>query len=145
MKTPHPLSILTLAVLLSLICVISCDEEGEVIVKPDEYTRLYEAREDIVLVAIARVFKEKGFGNPFIDKEKKSVETDYLLQNDWRTKCKARVQKISWKETEATLSVLSEKKTSSGWELRRLLKKKEYDAFFDAIELKVYEEMYRTK
>jgi hypothetical protein len=123
----------------------SCREEGEVISKPDEYTHVYDAREDVILRAIAKVFQEKGFGNTTIDTEKKQVESEYVIQDDWRTKSTARVKKISWKECEVTLSVISEKKTATGWELRRLLEKKQYDNFFDAIELKIYEEMYKTK
>jgi len=136
--------ILTVILIISP-CMTSCREEGEVISKPDEYTHVYDAREDVILRAIAKVFQEKGFGNTTIDTEKKQVESEYVIQDDWRTKSTARVKKISWKECEVTLSVISEKKTATGWELRRLLEKKQYDNFFDAIELKIYEEMYKTK
>ena len=136
--------ILTVILIISP-CMTSCMEEGEVISKPDEYTHVYDAREDVILRAIAKVFQEKGFGNTTIDTEKKQVESEYVIQDDWRTKSTARVKKISWKECEVTLSVISEKKTATGWELRRLLEKKQYDNFFDAIELKIYEEMYKTK
>ena len=136
--------ILTVILIISP-CMTSCREEGEVISKPDEYTHVYDAREDVILRAIAKVFQEKGFGNTTIDTEKKQVESEYVIQDDWRTKSTARVKKISWKECEVTLSVISEKKTDTGWELRRLLEKKQYDNFFDAIELKIYEEMYKTK
>jgi hypothetical protein len=37
--------------------------------------------------------------------------------------------------------VTSEKKTKTGWEMRRLLQKQQYDTFFDVIELAIYEEM----
>lgn len=139
-----------IALLLCTILVIglmmtSCREEGEVISRPDEFTRVYDTREDVALQAIAKVFEEKGFGKTTIDREKKRVESEFVIQDDWRTKSIARVRKISWKECEVTLSVISEKKTAAGWEMRRLLEKKQYDNFFDAIELKIYEEMYKTR
>ena len=75
-------------------------EGGQVISKPDEFTRVYEASEDIILKALAQVFKEKGFGNASINSEKKQVESDYLIQDDCRSKSIARVKKINWKECE---------------------------------------------
>jgi hypothetical protein len=130
--------------LISLL-LTSCGEEGQVISKPDEYTRVFEANEKIILQAIAQVFKEKEFGNTTINYDKNQVESDYSIQDDWRSKSIARVKKMNWKECEVTLSVNSEKKTSTGWEMRRLLEKKHYDNFFDAIELQIYNEMYKIK
>jgi hypothetical protein len=120
-------------------------EGGQVISKPDEFTRVYEASEDIILKALAQVFKEKGFGNATINSEKKQVESGYLIQDDWRSKSIARVKKINWKECEVALSVNTEKKTSSGWEMRRLLEKEQYDKLFLAIELQIYQEQYKLK
>ena len=57
----------------------------------------------------------------------------------------ARVKKIDWKECEVTLSVITEKKIPSGWEMRRLLEKEQYDKYFDAIELQIYKELYKVK
>lgn len=53
------------------------------------------------------------------------------------------MKRINWKECEVTLIVTTEKKTETGWEMRRLLQKEQYDTFFSVIELKVYEEMSR--
>jgi len=123
----------------------SCTEEGEVISKPDEFTHVYEASENKLIRAIAQVFKDKGFGTATINQETNEVESGYLIQDDWRTKGIARVKKINWKECEVVLSVITEKKISNGWEMRRLLGKKQYDTFFDAIELQFYQEMYKVK
>ena len=123
----------------------SCKEEGEVISKPDEYRHIYEATEKNLLTAIAHVFSEKGFGYVAINQEKNEVESGYLIQDDWRTKSIARVKQIDWKECELVLSVIAEKKTSTGWEMRRLLGRKQYDTFFNAIELQLYQEMYKVK
>ena len=123
----------------------SCREEGEVISKPDEFTHVYEASENKLLKAIAQVFKDKGFVTATINQETNQVESGYLIQDEWRTKGIARVKKIGWKECEVVLSVITEKKISKGWEMRRLLGKKQYDTFFDAIELQLYQEMYKVK
>jgi hypothetical protein len=120
-------------------------EEGEVISKPDEFKHIYEASENKLLQAIAQVFKDKGFGTAEINQETNQVESGYLIQDDWRTKGIARVKKINWKECEVALSVITEKKSSKGWEMRRLLGKSQYDTFFDAIELQLYREMYKVK
>jgi hypothetical protein len=123
----------------------SCREGGEVISKPDEFTHVYEASENKLLQAIAQVFKDKGFGTAAINKETNKVESDYLVQDEWRTKGIARVKKINWKECELVLSIITEKKISNGWEMRRLLGKSQYDTFFEAIELQLYQEMYKVK
>jgi hypothetical protein len=122
----------------------SCREEGKVITTPDEYKHVYEANEDIVIHAVDQVFKEKlecTIKHP----EKNRVESDYTVQDEWRTKNTARIKKINWKECEVTLSVITEKKTSSGWEMRKLLEKEQYDKYFDAIELQIYKEMYKAR
>ena len=117
-----------------------------VISKPDEYIHNYDAKEKFILRAIAKVFKEKNMGTSIkIDEEKQIVETDYLIQNDWRTKSTARVKKLNWKEREVSLSVITEKKTATGWEMRRLLEKEQYMKIFDTIDLKIYEEMYKIE
>lgn len=117
-----------------------------VISKPDEFSYTYEAKEKFVLRAIAKVFREKKMGsNVRVNEEEQTVETDYLVQEDWRTKSSARVKKLNWKECEMTLSVVTEKRTASGWEMRRLLEKEQYLKIFDTIELKIYEEMYKTE
>jgi hypothetical protein len=130
------------------IILTACDEKfGQtVITKPDEFYYNYEAKEKYILRAIAKVFKEKNMGtNVRIDEEKNTVETDYYIQDNWRTKCSAKVKRISWKECEVTLSVTTEKETAKGLEMRRLLDKEKYMKIFDRIELKVYEEMYKTE
>lgn len=127
-----------------IINLISCvrDMGGIVILKPDESNHVYEAKETVILKAIAHVFKEKNIGtNIRIDQKNLRVDSDYWESGDWRTKASARVKRLNWKECEVILAVTSEKKTKTGWEMRRLLQKLQYDSFFDVIELKIYEEM----
>ncbi len=135
-------------ILFALMDLTACAPKfGETVLsRPDEYSYSYEAKEKFVLRAIAQVFKEKSLGsNVRIDEEKQTVETDYIVQADWRTKSIARVKKINWKEAELVLSVITEKKTEAGWEQRRLLEKEQYMTIFSIIETNVYREMYKPE
>ncbi len=126
--------------------LISCAPKiGQTVIsKPDEYRTVYEAKEEFVIKAIAQVFKERNLGTDVrIDEEKRTVHTDYILQDDWRIKSIARVKILNWKETEVLLSIVTEKKTGTGWEMRRLLEEEQYDTIFNQIELKIYQEMYK--
>ena len=127
-----------------IINLISCvpDMGGVVILKPDESSHVYEAKETVILKAVAHVFEEKNIGTHVrIDQTNLRVDSDYWESGDWRTKASARVKRLNWKDCEVTLAVTSKKKTKTGWEMRRLLQKEQYDTFFDVIELKIYEEM----
>jgi hypothetical protein len=134
--------------LLVIINLIACAAQlGETVIpKPDEYRYRYEAREKFVLKAIVQVFNEKNLGKEArIDQAKQTVETDYIVQDDWRTKSIARVKQLDWKECEVILSVITEKKTKTGWEQRRLLEEEQYLKIFNEVELKIYQEMYKTE
>jgi hypothetical protein len=131
-------------IILIILNLLSCGPEmGQVVIsQPDGYRHTFEAKEKFVLLAIARVFRDKNMGiNVTINREKQTVETDFITQGDWRTKSSAYVRKLNWKESEVFLSVTTEKKAEKGWEMRRLLNKEQYDDLFDIIELKIYEEM----
>ena len=118
---------------------------SEVLLSPDEYKHVYEAKEKYILKAIAGVLEEKKIGQKVtIDYGSHRVDSDYVVSGDWRTRTNARVRSLNWKECEVTLVVTTEKKTDKGWEMRRLLRKEQYDNFFSVIELKVYEEMSRV-
>ena len=141
-------SFFPLATVIIVITIASCGPKiGQtVIAQPDQYRHIYEANEKVTLKAIAVVFKEKVMGsNVIIDQKNKKVETDYIIQGEWRTKSIATVKKLNWKETEVVLSVITEIKTENGWELRRLLEKDQYNSLFDVIELKIYEEMSKIE
>lgn len=136
------LAFLTLIVICSL-TLCACKDEGERIDKPDEFTHVYEAKEKHILRAISRIIKDKDLGKPIINEDANEVTSDYVVQEDWRFRSTARVRKISWNEREVTLSIVSEKKTSEGWELRRLLGKEQYEKIFNAIDSQIYREMYK--
>jgi hypothetical protein len=134
--------------LLFLFSIISCISQfgRTIILKPDEYTHVYEAKDKVVLRAIAVVLKEKNIGsNVIIDQKNNSVDSDYVNSGEWRTKTSARVKQINWKECEVSLAVTTEKKIDTGWEMRRLLQKEQYDIFFSVIDLKIYEEMSKIE
>jgi hypothetical protein len=135
--------IIALIIIVNLVCCSAAI--GRVVIsKPDEYSHLYEANEKIILKAIAGVFKEKNIGaNVTIDQKNHRVDSDYVVSGDWRTKASARVQRLNWKECGVSLTVTTEKKTETGWEIRRLLQKEQYDRFFSVIDLRIYEEMSR--
>ena len=142
------LSVRLIIVFVIIVNLVSCGAViGRVVIsKPDEYSHLYEANEKIILKAIAGVFKEKNIGaNVTIDQKNHRVDSDYVVSGDWRTKASARVQRLNWKECEVVLAVTTEKKTETGWEIRRLLQKEQYDSFFSVIDLKIYEEMSRIE
>lgn len=134
--------------LILIIHLISCATEFgmTVISKPDEHTHVYEAKEKIILKAIASVLKEKSIGNNVIlDEKNNRVDSDFVVSDNWRTKTTASVKRLNWKECEVSLIVTTEKKTKKGWELRRLLGKEQYDSFFSVIDLKIYEEMSKIQ
>lgn len=130
-----------------LIGVISCANHfgSVVIAQPDKHTRIYEAKERVVLKAIAGVLKEKNIGrNVTIDQKNHRVDSDYVESEGWRTKTSADLKQLNWKECEVILAVTTEKKTEGGWEIRRVLEKEQYDNFFNVIDLRIYEEMSRV-
>lgn len=136
--------LLSILLLVFISNLMSCANEfgKTVIYKPDEYTYSYEASEKIILKAIAGVFKEKNIGsNVTIDRSNLRVDSDYIISGDWRTKANARVKRLNWKKCEVSLIVITETKTETGWEIRRLLQKEQYETIFSVIELKIYEEM----
>ena len=137
-------TVLLSVIFFCVVCMLSCANHfgSSEITKPDEHKKIYEAKEKYILKAIAAVLKEKKIGtNVTIDRKNHRVDSDYVEVDDWRTKTSAVVSRLNWKECEVTLIVTTEKKTSGGWEMRRLLTKKEYDNFFHFIELKICEEM----
>lgn len=142
------LSVSLASIIIFIVNFISCAPQyGQVVIsRPDEFRNNYEAKEAVILSAIARVFIEKKVGcNVKINSNNLTVDSDHFVQDDWRTKSHALVRRLNWKECEVTLSVITEKKTKTGWEMRRLLNKEQYDVFFRTIELKIYEEMSKIE
>jgi len=134
--------------LFSVLQVLACASQfgSLAITQPDEYKHVYEAKEKYILRAIAGVLSEKEIGrNVVIDYQNNQVNSDFVESGEWRTRTVARVKRINWRDCEVTLVVTTEKKVDSGWEMRRLLQKEQYDTFFNVIELKIYQEMSKMQ
>ena len=113
--------------------------------EPEGTSHIFEADEKIIFKAISRVLKDRGFGEPRVEADKGRLETDYLVQEDWRTKVVATIKKVNRREREVTLSVITEQKDSSpsGWKPKKLMGKEQYETFFGEIEMQIYREWYK--
>jgi hypothetical protein len=140
---PFPLLILILIVVCNMF-LWSCTEEGEPISKPDQFSRIYEAKEKYVLLAIAQVFNENNLGKAIINADAHELTSDYFVQGEWRTRSFARVRQVNSNECEVELTIITEKKTPTGWEMRRLLGKDQYERIFKTIGFQIYREMYKN-
>ena len=138
-----PLLILILIVVCNMF-LWSCTEEGEPINKPDQFSCVYEAKEKFVLLAIAQVFNENNLGQATINADAHEVTSDYFVQGEWRTRSFARVRQVNSRECEVKLTIITEKKTPTGWEMRRLLGKDQYERVFKIIEFQIYREIYKS-
>ncbi len=125
--------------------LFSCQHPPDVIPEPDKSKSIFEADEKIILKAIARVLMDRGFGDAKIEMEKSRLETEYTVQDGWRTKVEASVKKLNRKEREVSLSVLTEEKTSSGWKYQKIIQKEQYEKLFYEIELQIYREMSKAE
>ena len=135
-------------ILIIVVSLVSCGAEmGQVVIsKPDEYRHTYEASERVILNAVARIFKDRKMGSDIrIDREKNEIYSDYVIEGDWRIKSNVKINKLNWKEREVIIAITTEKKTQTGWEMRRLLDKDQYINLFDKIDLAIYEEMSKVE
>jgi len=90
---------------------------------------------------MTNILKERGFEDPKVDADQGKVETEYLVQDNFRTKVEARVKKIGRRDHEVTLLVATEQNTPSGWKAKKIMEKAQYDKFFDEIEIQAYREL----
>ncbi|MEN6622373.1 MAG: hypothetical protein ABFD50_12580 [Smithella sp.] len=145
-KSSRKISFIHLFFIFFILTGCGSEFGNQTITKPDEFRHTYEANERVILNATARILKDKKMGsNVKINREKNQVETDYIIEDDWRTKSLVKVKKLNWKEREVILSITTEKKTQSGWEMRRLLEVEQYVKLFDNIDLAIYEEMAKVE
>ncbi|HYB20149.1 MAG TPA: hypothetical protein VEH09_04415 [Thermodesulfobacteriota bacterium] len=104
-------------------------------------TRILEFNEKIIVKAITSILKERGFENPKVDLEKGRVETDYIVEGNYRTKVEAEVKRTGRNEGEVTLSVVTEQRSSSGWKPKNIMEQDQYNKFFEEIEMQAYHEL----
>ena len=133
--------------ILLCLCLSACTHFPDALPEPRKATQVFEADERVILKAITRVLKDRGFGEPQIEADKGRLETDYVIQGRWRTKVVATIKKIGRKEREVTLSLITEQKSfaSSQWQPRNLMGKEHYDKFFREIEMQIYREWSKAE
>jgi len=135
--------ILTLSAFFFLsVLAASCGHFPDALPESERVSQVFDVDEKIILKAITRVLKDRGFGNPRLETDKTRLETDYVVEGDWRTKVVATIEKISPRKREVTLSVVTEKKSSSKWQPKKLMAKEQYDKLFGEIEMQIYRELY---
>ncbi len=129
----------------------SCAHQPEALVSdspdsgPATNVRIFDLDEKVILKGIARVCKNRGYPEVNVVSDQNRVETGYLVEEDWRTKIVASVKKVSRRDREVTLSVYTERKSSSEWEPKKVMGKQQYDKLFNDIELQVYRELYKAE
>lgn len=134
-----------LAFLFLSLFTAACTHFPDAPLEPEKARQIFDADEKVILKAITRVLKDRGFGNPRVEADKGRLETDYVVQGDWRTKVVATVEKISARKREVILSVITEKKSFSQWQPKKILRKEQYDQLFGEIEMQIYREWYERE
>ena len=137
--------VIFIATFFFLIFTAACGHFPDALPESDRASQIFDADEKIILKAITRVLKDRGFGNPRVEVDKSRLETDYVVEGNWRTKVVATVEKISPKKREVTLSVVTEKKSSSQWQPKKIMSKEQYDKLFGEIEMQIYRELYERE
>ena len=91
----------------------------------------YEAKEKVILKAIARVFREKNIGSNVRINNEKQTGGNRLLSFKVIGGQEAALESENsiGKNVKLVLSIITEKKTETGWEMRRLLDKEQYEIF----------------
>jgi hypothetical protein len=123
----------------------ACSHFHDALPESERVSQIFDVDEKIIVKAITRVLKNRGFGNPRVEADNSRLETDYVVEGDWRTKVVATIEKIGPKKKEVTLSVVTEKKSSSKWQPKKLMAKEQYDRLFGEIEMQIYRELYERE
>lgn len=133
---------LAFLLILLLFLLSACEEEeSDSAGPPEKHSRLYEFNEKYIIRAATNLLREKGYADPKVDREKGTVETDYLPAEDVRTKVEVKVKKLDGREREVVLVITTEKKAKQGWKPVKILEKRQYDKFFNELEMQIYREL----
>ncbi len=135
--------LLWLIPLFLLFLTTGCPEESTDGLPPKAMrkTRSLDFNEKILMKAITRIVKEKGFEDAKVDWERGKVETDYYTEGNFRTRVEATVKAVSRKESEVSLSVITEAKSGAEWKEKKMMEREQYDRFFEEIEMEAYREL----
>ncbi len=133
--------------LLLFLFPAACGHAPEVSPASKGISYVFEADEKLIFRALSRLLMERGFGEPRIDFANGRLETDYLLQGEWRIKAVATVKKIGRREREVIFSILTEQRDSgpSGWRPKKLMGPEQYEAFYHELEMQIYREWDKGK
>ncbi|MBN1612885.1 MAG: hypothetical protein JW950_00320 [Deltaproteobacteria bacterium] len=112
--------------------------------KLDKSRREFDGDQKTVLKAIRTVLLNRDFGEAAETKPGR-LETDYVVQGDWRTRVIATVRPIGRRRSEVTLAVITEKRSSDQWIPKSVMGKEQYEEFFDEIEIQTYREWYKAQ
>ena len=123
----------------------TCSHFHDALPESERVSQIFDVDEKIIVKAITRVLKNRGFGNPRVEADNRRLETDYVVEGDWRTKVVATIEKIGPKKKEVTLSVVTEKKSSSQWQPKKVMVKEQYDRLFGEVEMQIYRELYERE
>jgi hypothetical protein len=123
----------------------TCSNFHDALPESVRVSQTFDADEKIIVKAITRVLKDHGFGNPRVEADNRRLETDYVVEGDWRTKVVATIEKIGPKKREVTLTVVTEKKSSSQWQPKKIMMKEQYDKLFGEVEMQIYRELYERE
>ena len=137
-----------LSCLVGVLCLfnlISCSHTPQGLPEPGRESRIFDVKEEIIFRALTRVLKDRGFGDPEVNREKGTFTTDYLVQENWRFKVEGEVKKVSKREREVVLSFATEEKSSSGWKPKKILGKAQYEKIFDELEMQIYRELSKGR
>ena len=123
----------------------TCSQLHDPLPESKKVTQIFDVDEKIIVKAITRVLKNRGFGNPRVEADNSRLETDYVVEGDWRTKVVATIEKIGPKKREVTLTVVTEKRSSSQWQPKEIMMKEQYDKLFGEVEMQIYRELYERE
>ncbi len=107
----------------------------------EKASQVFDVDERIIVKAISRVLKDRGFGSSRVEPDNSRLETEYVVEGEWRTKVVATIEKITPRKKEVTLSIVTEKKTGSEWKPKKVMAKEQYDRMFGEIEMQIYREL----
>ena len=119
----------------------TCSQFHDPLPESEKVSQIFDVDEKIIVKAITRVLKNRGFGNPRVEADNSRLETDYVVEGDWRTKVVATIEKIGPKKREVTLSVITERKSSSQWQPKKIMVKEQYERLFGEVEMQIYREL----
>ena len=122
-----------------------CPHFPDTLPESQKVSQVFDVDEKIIVKAIARLLKDRGFGTARVEADNSRLETDYIVEGEWRTKVVATIEKISPRRREVTLSIITEKKSSSQWQPKKVMKKEQYERLFGELEMQIYRELYERQ